>query len=176
MKNHIFPGSFFCATTLNLGPQTSTRPHRDSKNLVGGLCAVLALGNFDHRQSGHLILHELKVVLELKAGDLVFFPSAGITHSNSGLRAGETRYSIVQYTAGQNFNYQIPKTRMNSKKRALVGSARWSESLQYLGTVQDIVEAAEHAGRRLKARGVKELVNRGQSNLLPPANGDALHQ
>ena len=169
-RNHIFPRSQFCSTTLNLGLQTSTKPHRDSKNLVGGICAILVLGDFNHKQSGHLILHELKVVLELKQGDVVFFPSAGITHSNSSLRAGEYCYSMVQYTAGQNFNYQVPKQKMGTKKKAELGRARWLESVRYLGTVQDVVDAARLEARRLKSSGAGAAVNLGQSALLPPSS------
>jgi len=104
VKNQIFPNSPFCATTVNMGPKTATKPHRDSKNLVGGLCAIMVLGDFDHHKSGHLILHEPKLILELKPGDLVFIPSSGVTHSNSPITCGGIRMSIVQYTAGQNFN------------------------------------------------------------------------
>jgi len=168
LQNHIFPDSFFCATTMNLGPQTSTKPHRDSKNLVGGICALLVLGDFDHTRSGHLILHELKVILELKQGDLVFFPSAGITHSNSSLRAGETRYSMVQYTAGQLFNYRLPGTAKNSRANADVGQKRWQECLSYLGTAQDVLDAAAKGGRSLRSSGVRGVVNSGRSNVLAP--------
>ena len=39
-------------------------------------------------------------MVEVRRGDVVFIPSAFITHSNSSLRAGECRRTVVQYTAG----------------------------------------------------------------------------
>jgi len=54
----VFPGSPFFATTLNMGPQTVCFAHRDYWNLLHGTCGIGALGPFDHRTGGHLILHE----------------------------------------------------------------------------------------------------------------------
>lgn len=61
------------------------REHWDSKNLVGALCAIAVFGIFNHQTSGHLLLHEIKTIVELRAGDVIFIPSAGLTHSNSKL-------------------------------------------------------------------------------------------
>ncbi|KAJ3762348.1 hypothetical protein EV360DRAFT_35943 [Lentinula raphanica] len=95
-----FSNSVFSCCTLNLGPRTTTVEHLDHKNYIYGWCAVTALGNFDHRTGGHLVLWDLKLVVELPAGWTILIPSAYLRHSNTVLREGDSRYSFTQYTAG----------------------------------------------------------------------------
>ena len=86
--------------TINLGPQTVTRKHVDHFNIPFGWCAITALGNFDHTRGGHLVLWELKLIIEFPAGSTIFIPSAIINHSNLAIQPHEQRYSLTQYTAG----------------------------------------------------------------------------
>ncbi|KAJ7583738.1 hypothetical protein C8J56DRAFT_790490, partial [Mycena floridula] len=95
-----FANSVFTACTFNLGPHTCTWPHTDHANLAFGWCAITALGKFDHRKGGHLVLWNLGLYIPLLPGCTVFLLSAIITHSNLGIQPGETRYSFVQYSAG----------------------------------------------------------------------------
>jgi hypothetical protein len=91
----------FAAMTLNLGPRTVTKAHRDSSNYAAGLCLVLALGSFDAVRGGQLILHEAKLIVDLPAGAFVLFPSAMITHENIPLaNKSDTRMSVTAYSAG----------------------------------------------------------------------------
>jgi len=101
----VFPGSPFFATTLNMGPQTVCFAHRDYWNLLYGTCGIGALGPFDHRTGGHLILHEPKVIMEFRRGDVIWVPSAAVTHENVPIKPHETRYSFTMYTAGGLFRY-----------------------------------------------------------------------
>lgn len=57
----FFPGFVFCASTTNTGGRVATPPHVDAKNVVFGICSVMAFGDFDHTTSGQLVLEELKV-------------------------------------------------------------------------------------------------------------------
>jgi hypothetical protein len=100
----VFPGSPFFATTLNMGPHTVCFAHRDW-NLVYGTCRIGALGPFDHRTGGHLILHEPQVIMEFRRGDVIWIPSAAVTHENVPIKEHETRYSFTMYTAGGFFRY-----------------------------------------------------------------------
>ena len=59
-----FDNSVFAGVTFNLGPQVSTIKHRDHLNLPAGWCAVLAFGDFDPTQGGHLILWDLNLMIE----------------------------------------------------------------------------------------------------------------
>ncbi|KAL7278946.1 hypothetical protein ACG7TL_006778 [Trametes sanguinea] len=70
-----FAGSVFGSATFNLGPQTATDPHIDHLNLPAGLCAITALGSFDHRLGGHLILWDLGLIIEFPPGATVLIPS-----------------------------------------------------------------------------------------------------
>ncbi|KAF9521222.1 hypothetical protein CPB83DRAFT_900990 [Crepidotus variabilis] len=76
-----FPGtSYFPACTFNLGPIACTADHVDAMNVPWGWCAITALGIFDHKQGGHLVLYSLGVALELPPGSTVLIPSAIIRH------------------------------------------------------------------------------------------------
>ena len=93
------------AAAYNLGPATVCRPHRDSANLSFGICAIMALGHFDPKKGSHLVLRELGLVVEFPPGATVLIPSAVLTHYNSTIQEGETRYSFTQYAAGSLFSY-----------------------------------------------------------------------
>ncbi|KAL1698750.1 hypothetical protein EV121DRAFT_274210 [Schizophyllum commune] len=97
---HNFRSSVWSATTVNYGPQTATLPHKDYANLPWGWCPITALGNFDPKRGGHLVLWELRLVVEFPPGSTIIIPSGLITHSNVPVGPGETRFSVTQYTAG----------------------------------------------------------------------------
>ncbi|KAF9072842.1 hypothetical protein BDP27DRAFT_1174481, partial [Rhodocollybia butyracea] len=94
------PSTVFAATTVNLGPQTTTPPHIDAGNLAHGWCTDTAAGDFDPDKGGHLVLWNLRLVIRFPPGSTILFPSALITHSNIPVSSRETRYSIIQYSAG----------------------------------------------------------------------------
>ncbi|KAJ7068933.1 hypothetical protein B0H15DRAFT_807364 [Mycena belliarum] len=86
-----FEKSIFSCATFNFGPDVWTFKHRDVLNLPFGMCAVQALGPFDPTKGGHLVLWELKLVIEFPPGALILIPSATMTHSNVPVQAGELR-------------------------------------------------------------------------------------
>ncbi|KAJ7054565.1 hypothetical protein C8F01DRAFT_1221296 [Mycena amicta] len=77
-----FPKSVFSAAAFNFGPNVWTFKHRDVLNLPFGWCAIQALGNFDPTKGGHLILWDLRLVIEFPPGALILIPSATLSHSN----------------------------------------------------------------------------------------------
>ncbi|KIO23313.1 hypothetical protein M407DRAFT_42236, partial [Tulasnella calospora MUT 4182] len=95
----------FASIAANLGPQTVCYKHRDLKNKANGLCIIYVLGNFDYRRGGHVILHEAKLVVEMRPGDALFIPSAVISHETVPIFEGEERYSLVLYSAGGLFRW-----------------------------------------------------------------------
>ncbi|KAK7433538.1 hypothetical protein VKT23_020740 [Stygiomarasmius scandens] len=97
--------SIFAAATFNFGPQTVTYVHQDYLNYVFGWCAVTALGNYDYHRGGHLILWDLRLVIEFPPGATILIPSAYLRHSNTTIGPGERRYSFTQYTAGGIFRF-----------------------------------------------------------------------
>jgi len=101
----MFPSTVFAATTYNLGPKTACYKHKDFANLAYGLCSVTSLGQFDPTKGGHLILWELRTVIEFPPGSTILIASALITHSNTTIGQEETRYSVAHYSAGALFRW-----------------------------------------------------------------------
>ena len=97
--------SIFTAVTYNLGPKTACFPHVDFANLAFGYCAITAIGEYDSELGGHLVLHDLELVIQFPAGSTILVPSAIIKHSNTAIRKGEKRYSFTQYCAGGLFRW-----------------------------------------------------------------------
>ncbi|KAJ7057969.1 hypothetical protein C8F01DRAFT_991125, partial [Mycena amicta] len=100
-----FPTSVFSAATFNFGPNVWTFRHRDVLNLPFGWCAIIALGRFDPTKGGHLILWDLKLIIEFPAGSTILIPSATLSHSNIPVQHGEERASFTQFTAGGIFRF-----------------------------------------------------------------------
>ena len=100
-----FKNSIFAATTYNLGPQTTCFPHKNSANLTFGMCTIMALGDFDPKKGGHLVLWECRKVVEFPSGSSILIPSATITHSNVKVGKNEHQCSFTQYTAGGLFRW-----------------------------------------------------------------------
>lgn len=75
------------------------------KNLAVGWCSVTALGKFDHKRGGHLVLWEPGLVIEFPPGSTILIPSAAIHHSNIPIGAKELRQSITQFSARAIFSY-----------------------------------------------------------------------
>ncbi|KAI0669308.1 hypothetical protein C8Q78DRAFT_977900, partial [Trametes maxima] len=100
-----FQNSAFACATFNLGPQVVTVEHADSFNLPAGWCAIHAIGEFDPTRGGHLLLWDLKLMIEFPPGALILIPSALLRHSNTTIGPNETRYSFTQYSAGGLFRW-----------------------------------------------------------------------
>lgn len=65
----------------------------------------MPFGRFDWKKGGHLHLKEPNVTFEVRPGEIVFIPSASVTHFNTPLQPGETRYSMALYSPGYLFQY-----------------------------------------------------------------------
>lgn len=143
----------FAACSVNLGPRTICQRHKDLKNLAAGVCSITALGDFDWKKGGHLVLHELKLILELRPGDTIFLPSALIAHENIPIGWQECRNSIVLYSAGGLFRWadaggQTLKEWSRADRDAFIahsqrGEARWEEGLNRFPTLEDILAAGK---------------------------------
>ncbi|PBK79009.1 hypothetical protein ARMGADRAFT_951491 [Armillaria gallica] len=95
-----FPRSIFPCATFNFGGNVWTYKHKDVMNCPFGWCAIIALGRFNPSLGAHLILWELKMVIEFPHAATVFIPSATITHSNTVPALGDERVSFTQFCAG----------------------------------------------------------------------------
>lgn len=134
-----FRKNVFGSATFNLGPQVSTHVHTDHLNLPAGWCAVTAIGTFNPKEGGHLLLWDLKLLIEFPPGSLILIPSAILRHSNTAVGPEERRYSFTQYSAGGLFRwvdcgYQSRKDfekaggvfEMTGMERWLHGVSMWS--------------------------------------------------
>ncbi|KAJ7348101.1 hypothetical protein DFH08DRAFT_960452 [Mycena albidolilacea] len=95
----------FYVIYMTLFPRTCALGHRDFANLAFGLCAITALGDFNYKMGGHLVLWDCKLVIEFPPGCTILIPSAAIYHSNIPIGHKEHRYSFTQYTAGGLFRW-----------------------------------------------------------------------
>ncbi|KAF8164951.1 hypothetical protein B0H34DRAFT_687172 [Crassisporium funariophilum] len=111
-------------------------------------CAITALGNFNHTQGGHLILWELKLIIEFSHGCTVLIRSATITHSNIPVADGDVRVLITQYCAGSIIRYmdngfQTDRALHEQDKQwyeeaQAAKEHRWKMSLGLLSTLQGL--------------------------------------
>ncbi|KAJ7801387.1 hypothetical protein B0H14DRAFT_2386470, partial [Mycena olivaceomarginata] len=144
-----FVGSIFSCAAFNFGPNVWTFRHRDVLNLTFGWCAIQALGDFDPTKGGHLVLWDLKLVIEFLPGALVLIPSATLSHSNIPVQPGDTRVSFTQFTAGGLFRYVDNRYRTEGElaEEDPAGYAhlveekrsRWEMGLQMFSTVDELV-------------------------------------
>ena len=100
-----FGNTAWSSCAFNFGPQTVCKLHQDSKDLPYGLCSVTALGNFDYKKGGHLVLPEMKLALEFPPGSTILIPSGSVAHGNTTIGPDEERLSITQYTSGSLFRW-----------------------------------------------------------------------
>jgi len=155
--SHIFSNSIFPAASFNCGPRTVSFEHTDFNNLSHGLCALTALGDYDHKVGGHLILFGLKLAIQFPVGSTVLIPSGCMSHGNTPIGDGETRLSIAQYAAGGLFRWvaygfrsakSLIKTAAGKKlkKKFDKGTGeRWREGLAMFSTLGGLQADAEAA-------------------------------
>lgn len=105
-------------------------------------------GRFNHQTSAQLLFREAKCAVELRRGDLIFFPSGSVTHSNAPLSELETRRSIAFYTAGGNFRYiaqggqkALVKSSKEKKEEDKLGEIRWDQGWKLYNTYEELMES-----------------------------------
>ncbi|KAJ8085361.1 hypothetical protein PM082_011023 [Marasmius tenuissimus] len=54
------------------------------------MCAITAVGQFKSSEGGHLVLPDLKVIIEFPSGCTFLLPSAVLQHGNTQIQEGET--------------------------------------------------------------------------------------
>jgi hypothetical protein len=100
-----FPGCVFAAATANLGDYTMTKFHTDNANKAEGLCGIWALGKFDYKKGGHLVIPAAKLIIEFPPGSLILIPSSILKHGNTRLSPVDRRMSLTFYSAGGLFRW-----------------------------------------------------------------------
>ena len=129
----------------------------DYNNLSHGLCALTALGNYDHTQGGHLILFGLKLAIQFPMGSSALIPSGCMDHGNTPIGEGEIRLSIAQYVASGllrwvTYGFRSAKSLLKTvagrrlKKKIDKGAGeRWRAGLEMFSTAEGLQADAEAA-------------------------------
>ncbi|KAI0349137.1 hypothetical protein OH77DRAFT_1533394 [Trametes cingulata] len=138
-----FEDNVFAAATFNLGPRVVTVVHTDHMNIPAGWCAITAICNYDPQNGGHLLLWDLKLMIEFPQGALILIPSAILSHSNTNIGANESRYSFTQYSAGGLFCW-VACGCMSQKNffrdgqtYSVAGKDRWQQGLTMFSTLEE---------------------------------------
>lgn len=141
----------FACAAFNFGPRVCTTSHRDQLNLPHGWCAIFALGSFDAKLGGHLVLDDVEKIVEFPAGSLILIPSATLTHRNLPVQGQETRMSFTLFSAGGLFRFvdngfQTEKA-LRQKNPDLYAKmieekkTRWKSGYSLWSKLDDLVEA-----------------------------------
>jgi hypothetical protein len=143
-------GVYPCCS-INVGRHTASYPHTDTANLAQSWCSITAIGDFDPKLGGHLVLKELGLVIEFPASSTVLIPSALITHSNVPVREHEARFSIVQYAAGGLFRWvengfmtdrewRSKATAKQATERKMADVERWRMAASMFTTLEELID------------------------------------
>jgi hypothetical protein len=148
-----FVRSVYPRAAFNLGSSVSTLPHLDVMNCPFGLCSIQAFGTFDHTKGGHLVLADLKLVIEFPAGSLILMPSATLQHANTPVARDERRSSFTQYCPGGLFrfvdnNFQTETSLKKSDpelyaRNMALKKGRWEMGLGLWSTLNELVETVD---------------------------------
>jgi hypothetical protein len=95
----------FASHAENLPPSAFTVPHRDMMNLAFGWCAIIALGPFNPHHGGHLVLHDLQLIIPFPHASLILIPSAFLWHSNIPVQKPDKRASLTFFSSGGLFRF-----------------------------------------------------------------------
>ncbi len=90
-------------------------------------------------------MHEFRLVVEMRAGDTLFLPSAVVTHQNVPIGPNETRTSVVYYSAGGLFRWVAAGNKTHTKWKKenpkayaaheKLGEERWKEGWNMFSTI-----------------------------------------
>ena len=116
----------FMGCVINMGSgdiPVETKPHRDVKERAFGVSCLCPFGTY---KGGALILWELKVIIELNPGDLLFLPDSLIHHSNE--RVTGIHHSVVAFTQQNMFDYwKRSSSEFRDKKKSKLGKRKEKE-------------------------------------------------
>lgn len=101
-----FSNSVWSCVVFNFGPCAVTAKHWDYANIPFGWCLVTALGQFNPQEGAHMVMWELKLVIQFPSGSTIHLPSAAVSHSNMPIQKGKIHASLTQYTASGLFHWQ----------------------------------------------------------------------
>lgn len=87
------PRAFGIFPTIAINFNVISKYHWDDNDDPNGLCVLVALGDFE---GGELCFPQLQIVVKLKPGQVVIFPSCLLLHGNLPITKG-IRFSVVYF-------------------------------------------------------------------------------
>ncbi|KAJ3569745.1 hypothetical protein NP233_g4852 [Leucocoprinus birnbaumii] len=111
----LTPAGVFPTAAFNFGPDVWTNPHCDVKNYGFGWCVIQPLGPFNPKAGAHLVLPDLKQVIEFPSGSMIMIPSATLSHANVRVAEGDQRASFTQYFPGGLLRFVDNKFRIEER-------------------------------------------------------------
>ena len=130
MLGPFVPRSFGIFPTITINFNVISNYHWDINDAPEGLCFLVALGNFE---GGELCFPQLQIVVKLKPGQVVAFPSYLLLHGNLPITRG-IRFSIV---------YFVLKSFLSKDFKDLLEKAKKAENDTII-EVQNLYDAADH--------------------------------
>ncbi|KAJ6503463.1 hypothetical protein C8R47DRAFT_969210 [Mycena vitilis] len=98
-----FPGAY-SAAEFDLGDMGSA-PRLQDRDLLHGWRALTALGNYDSRYGGDIILWDDGFIIRFPPGATILLPAAIMRYSFVNVRPGEKQYAFSQYSPGGLYRY-----------------------------------------------------------------------
>ncbi|KAJ3575447.1 hypothetical protein NP233_g1095 [Leucocoprinus birnbaumii] len=123
-----FTKSVYPTAAINFGPQVQTTPHTDLQNAPYAWCSLQSFGRFDPKKGGHLVLKNLRYVIEFPPNSIILIPSATLIHANTPVQEGETHVSFTQYCPGNIIRF-VDNGFMTQKMLELNDEIRFKEIL-----------------------------------------------
>ncbi|KIY62221.1 hypothetical protein CYLTODRAFT_183552 [Cylindrobasidium torrendii FP15055 ss-10] len=97
--------SAYALTTVNFGPRTVCKTHRDHADFAFLMSVLKAFGPYDYKKGGHILLPTLGLAIQFPQGAEAYFPTARLPHANTEIGPHETRYSVTSYSGGGLFEW-----------------------------------------------------------------------
>ncbi|PPR01054.1 hypothetical protein CVT24_000593 [Panaeolus cyanescens] len=93
----------------NISSPSPSQLDQYTSHFTSGWAALTPLGHFNHHTGGHIVLHDLKIAIELPAGATLLLPTALLKNSLAPIgvdsEKGERRASFVQFCDRRLFRY-----------------------------------------------------------------------
>ncbi|KAI0088584.1 hypothetical protein BDY19DRAFT_906589 [Irpex rosettiformis] len=117
-------------------------------NKASGVCPIFNTGTFDPKKGGHIILPQLRILIEFPPGTVILLPSATLVHGNVDIQDHEERESVTLFTAGGlfrwvHYGFQTEKEFKSSdsagwKAEMKNRKGRWDREIEKFSTPESI--------------------------------------
>ena len=123
------PKPFGIFPTIAINFNVISKYHWDSNDNSDGLCFLIPLGDFE---GGELVFPQLQIVVKLKPGQIVAFPSCLLLHGNLPITKG-IRFSIVYFVHESFFLWE--KVLENLEEDLKSDTSNESQDFYYAGNL-----------------------------------------